>query len=258
MVTGAATGIGAAIAGRLAADGHAVMVADIDAAGARARAEALRVGGHAAEAVVVDISDSEGVDELAIETDAWATTLGQPVRVLVNNAGITGPHGGFADYDQAALRRVIDIDLVGTMLCTQALLPLLLAAVTPTSDEAHAGNPTATIVNLASIAGRQGNPRLAPYSAAKAGVIGFTKSLGKELAATGLRVHAVAPGGVGGTDIARAGGPRATATATAVTAATPMGRLATPDEIAALVVWLCSPECSYTTGAVHDISGGRA
>jgi NAD(P)-dependent dehydrogenase (short-subunit alcohol dehydrogenase family) len=245
LVTGAAVGIGAAIARRLAADGFAIAVADIDPAGAETRVAALREAGHAAHAFTVDISDAASVDALVAAVHEWGGTI----DALVNNAGITGPHGSFATYDRATWRRVIDIDLVGTMLCTQAVMPIMLA------------QGSGRIVNIASIAGKEGNPNLAPYSAAKAGVIGFTKAIGRELAAKGVLVNAVAPGGVGGTAIVGAAGTSgtdATQQRNAVTAGTPMGRLAVPDEIAALVSWLCSPECSYSTGAVYDISGGRA
>lgn len=245
LVTGAAVGIGAAIATRLATDGYAVAVADVDTAGADARVAALREQGHAARAFTVDVSDAASVDALVAAVQAW----GGSIDALVNNAGITGPHGSFATYDRATWRKVLEVDLVGTMLCTQAVMPIMT------------GQGRGRIVNIASIAGKEGNPNLAPYAAAKAGVIGFTKAIGRELAATGVIVNAVAPGGVGGTAIVGAAGTPTTDAAqqrTSVTAGTPMGRLATPEEIAALVSWLCSPECSYSTGAVYDISGGRA
>ncbi|MSV89690.1 MAG: SDR family oxidoreductase, partial [Actinobacteria bacterium] len=123
------------------------------------------------------------------------------------------------------------------------------------------GRGRGRIVNIASIAGKDGNPNLAAYSAAKAGVIGFTKAVGRELASSGVLVNAVAPGGVGGTAILTSSGSSSADASTqqgTVTASTPMRRLAVPEEIAALVSWLCSPECSYSTGAVYDISGGRA
>ena len=166
LVTGAAVGIGAAIATRLAQDGFAIAVADIDLPGAEARAAALVAAGHDARAFEVDIADGDDVDRLVAEVLAWHGRI----DVLVNNAGITGTHGSFAGYDRALLRRVIEIDLVGTMLCTQAVLPAMI-------DRGEG-----RIVNMASIAGKDGNPNLAPYAAAKAGVIAFTKSLGRELA----------------------------------------------------------------------------
>ncbi len=245
IVTGSAVGIGAAIATRLAADGCAIAVADIDEAGGESRAAALRAEGHDARAFTVDIADATSVDALCAAVHQWQGSI----DILVNNAGITGPHGSFATYDRARMRNVIEVDLIGTMLCTQAALSFMQAA------------GSGRIVNIASIAGKDGNPNLAPYSAAKAGVIGFTKALGRELASVGIVVNAIAPGGVSGTAIsgsAGTAGPLASSQKDAVAASTPMGRLATPDEIAALVSWLCSPECSYSTGAVYDISGGRA
>jgi 3-oxoacyl-[acyl-carrier protein] reductase len=242
IVTGAATGIGAAIAQRLARDGFAIAVADIDAARAGERAAALRVAGHTAHAVTVDVADASSVAAMVEAVRSSSATI----DVLVNNAGITGPHHAFVDYPREAMLQVIAIDLIGTMQCTQAVLPAMLT------------HGAGRIVNIASIAGKDGNPSLAPYAAAKAGIIAFTKSLGRELAASGIAVNAVAPGGVGGTDIARGLGPAARPTGAQVATGTPMGRLARPDEIAALVSWLCSPECSYSTGAVYDISGGRA
>lgn len=241
IVTGGATGIGRAIVERLVRDGFAVVVADIDGGRAEAVAAELQAGGAAALAVAVDVADEQSVAQLVPAVAAWSPTI----DVLVNNAGITGPHLSFVEYPLTTIRKVLDVDLVGTMLCTQAVLPSMVA------------QGRGRIVNLASIAGKDGNPRLAPYAAAKAGIIAFTKSIGRELAASGVLVNAVAPGGVGGTEIAK-DAVRGPHQGNAVAAATPMGRLATPTEIAALVAWLCSAECSYSTGAVYDISGGRA
>jgi NAD(P)-dependent dehydrogenase (short-subunit alcohol dehydrogenase family) len=215
VITGGAVGIGAAIAARLANDGHTIAVADIDATKAEACATALRDAGHEARAFVVDVAQEDSVRALIAEVLAWRGAI----DVLVNNAGITGPHGSFSTYDTSIVRRIIDID------------------------------------------GKDGNPNLAAYSAAKAGVIGFTNAVGRELASKGVFVNAVAPGGVGGTAILTSSGSSTSDAASqqgAVTANTPLGRLAAPGEIAALVSWLCSAECSYSTGAVYDISGGRA
>jgi 3-oxoacyl-[acyl-carrier protein] reductase len=241
IITGSATGIGAAIARRLASDGFAIAVADVDETGAAARVDELRAQGHDARAVVVDVAEARSVESMVASVLTWSSTI----DVLVNNAGITGPHHAYADYPLDALRAVLDIDLVGTMLCTRAVLPAMLA---------QGGG---RIVNIASIAGKDGNAGLAPYAAAKGGVIAFTKSIGRGLAGDGIIVNAIAPGGVGGTDIARDNTAVANY-ATQVAATTPIGRLAAPEEIAALASWLCSPECSYSSGAVYDISGGRA
>lgn len=243
IITGAATGIGWAIAQRLAADGCAVAIADIAGDRARDQAATLSATGATAIGVTVDVAREDSVRQMVDEVLAWHPTI----DVLVNNAGITGPHLPFTDYPLEVIRRVIDIDLIGTMLCTQAVLPVMLR------------DGGGRIVNIASIAGKDGNPRLAPYAAAKAGIIALTKSVGRELADHGIVINAVAPGGVGGTEIARPhAGVRPPDQANQVASATPMGRLAQPDEVAALVAWLCSPECSYSTGAVYDISGGRA
>jgi 3-oxoacyl-[acyl-carrier protein] reductase len=242
IVTGGAAGIGAAIAQRLARDGFAIAVADIDTAAATACAEDVRARGHEARPFTVDVADPASVGAMVRAVLAWAPTI----DVLVNNAGITGPHHPFVDYPLDAMRAVLEVDHVGTMLCTQAGLPTMV------------GQGQGRIVNLASIAGKDGNAELAPYAAAKGGIIAFTKSMGRGLAGNGIVVNAIAPGGVGGTDIARGLGAAATATSGKVTAGTPMGRLAAPAEIAALAAWLCSPECSYSTGAIYDISGGRA
>jgi NAD(P)-dependent dehydrogenase (short-subunit alcohol dehydrogenase family) len=243
IVTGAGAGIGAAIARRLAHDGFTIVVADIDSERAHATTAALEGAGHRALSVQVDVSDARSVDALVHRVLQWSPEI----DVLVNNAGIVGPHGQFAEYPRDDMLKVINVDLIGTMLCTQAVLPAMIAR--------RAGR----VVNIASIAGKDGSPQLAPYAAAKGGVIAFTKSIARELASTGVIVNAVAPGGVGGTEITQAVDPSVADDIRARAAtSTPMGRLAVPDEIAALVAWLCSPQCSYSTGAVYDISGGRA
>ncbi len=245
IVTGGAVGIGAAIATRLASDGYAIAVADIDPRSGEVCAEVLRAAGHDARAFTVDVATEDSVSALVDAVLEWRGGI----DALVNNAGITGPHGPFGTYDTDVMRRVIEIDLIGTMLCTRAVIPHM------------ATRGRGRIVNIASIAGKDGNPNLAAYSAAKAGVIGFTKAVGRGLAASGVGVNAVAPRGVGGTAILTSSGSssaQATSQQGTVMANTPMERLAVPDEIAALVSWLCSPECSYSTGAVYDISGGRA
>ena len=233
IVTGAAAGIGAAVTRRLVAEGARVALLDIVDAQALATEQS-----QDAIAVTCDIRSGEAVaSAVATVVDSFGG-----IDIVVNNAGVTGAVAGLADLPEEEFLRVLDIDLVGTYRVTRAALPYLLT-----------GGWT-RVVNIASISGKDGNPKMTAYAAAKAGVIGFTKALGRELATTGVLVNAVAPGGVSDTNISR-GAP---AEMSAVSPVHPMGRLATPDEVAALVAWLCSDQVSFSTGAVYDISGGRA
>jgi 3-oxoacyl-[acyl-carrier protein] reductase len=233
IVTGGAQGIGLAVAERFVESGAKVAIWDMDADLAAESAKAL--GGVA---VTVDISDWPSVERAMAETEK---ALG-PVSILVNSAGIAGPSHTVDEYPVEAWRQVIDIDLNGTFYTNRAVVPGMKA------------RNYGRIVNIASIAGKEGNPRAAAYSAAKAGVIGLTKSLGKELAEYDIAVNCVTP----------------------VTAATrildqvdeafieymrskiPRGRFIKVEEIAAMVTWMCSEESNFTTGAVFDLSGGRA
>lgn len=235
IVTGAARGIGAAIAERLAADGATVAVADVDEAAAND--QAARMGG-AAFGLGVDVTDFESARAMVEAVVGRAGHL----DILVNNAGISGLSVPLADYPLDEWRRVLSIDLDGVFHCCRAAVPHLQA------------RGYGRIVNVASIAGKEGNPNLSAYSAAKAGVIGLTKSLGKELATSGVLVNCVTPAVI------------ATAMNSTVSEETlrymlskiPMGRSGEVQEVAALVAWLASDECSFSTGAVFDISGGRA
>ncbi|MDO5604871.1 MAG: SDR family NAD(P)-dependent oxidoreductase [Paracoccus sp. (in: a-proteobacteria)] len=164
------------------------------------------------------------------------------IDILVNAAGITGPTLPLEDYTLADWRRTIDTNLTGTFLCCRAVVPVMRR------------HNRGRIVNLASIAGKEGNAAMAAYSAAKAGVIAMTKALAKELADTEIRVNAVAPAMIG-TDLVAQMSPDVRA---AMGAKIPLGRLGRPDEVAALIAWLSSAECSFSTGAVFDLSGGRA
>jgi NAD(P)-dependent dehydrogenase (short-subunit alcohol dehydrogenase family) len=226
-VTGGGKGIGRAIAEHLNRAGARVWVWDI-----------TQGQGDWAGSVAVDITKP---DQIAM---AVAQTLAQTpeIDVLVNVAGFLGGYGPFERLERDALRSVIEVNLMGTIEVTRQLLPHLRRS------------SRGRIVNMGSLAGKEGLPNMAAYSAASAGVIAFTKALGKELADTALRVNCVAPGPIA-TDLITDLGP---AVVGGMVAASPLKRLGTVDEVAALVVWLCSDACSFNTGAVFDMSGGRA
>jgi 2-dehydro-3-deoxy-L-rhamnonate dehydrogenase (NAD+) len=233
IITGGARGIGFAIAERFVASGAKVALWDVD--GRQAAAAAQRIPGAIAEEV--DVADAAAV---ARATAASETRLG-PTDILVASAGITGPNLPVAEYPVEAWRQVIDIDLTGVFLCCRAVVPGMQA------------RNYGRIVNIASIAGKEGNPNAAAYSAAKAGVIGLTKSLGKELAQTGIRVNCVTPAAVK-TDIFN---QMTEQHIQFMLSKIPMGRFGLVEEIASLVAFLASEDCSFSTGAVFDISGGR-
>jgi 3-oxoacyl-[acyl-carrier protein] reductase len=233
-VTGGAAGIALAVASRLAASGAKVALWDLDEA---ALAEAAtKVGGALAQAL--DVTDARAVDEAARTA---AERLGG-IDVLVCSAGITGPNATTWEYPVDAWRRVFDVNVHGLFYCNRAVVPIM-------RDGGYG-----RIVNIASVAGKEGNPNAPAYSASKAAVIALTKSLGKELAKTQIRVNCVTPAAV------------RTAIFDQMTqqhidfmlSKIPMGRFGTVDEIAALVCWLASEDCSFATGAVFDASGGRA
>jgi 2-dehydro-3-deoxy-L-rhamnonate dehydrogenase (NAD+) len=233
VVTGGASGLGFAIAERLAQSGAKVVIWDIDDAAARAAAKKL--GGFA---IAVDVGD------IAAVTQAVGETLGlvPAIDVLVNNAGITGPNVKLWDYPAQDWRQVFAVNLDGTFHCCRAVLPHM--------RERNYGR----IVNIASVAGKEGNPNASAYSASKAAVIALTKSLGKELADTAIRVNCVTPAAVRTPLFAR----MTQAHIDYMLSKIPLGRFGEPQEIAALVTWLASEECSFSTGAVFDLSGGRA
>jgi 2-dehydro-3-deoxy-L-rhamnonate dehydrogenase (NAD+) len=234
IVTGAARGIGRAIADRMSASGARIAIWDIDGAAASNTAASIM---NAVD-YVADVTDPASIEAALAATTAQ---IGAP-DILVNNAGITGPNHPLDQYPIDDWRRVIEIDLLGVFYCCRAVVPAMRRR-----NHGH-------IVNIASIAGKEGNPNASAYSAAKAGVIGLTKSLGKELADTGIRVNAVAPAAAK-TDIFN---QMTEAQIAYMLSKIPMGRFVQVEEIAALVAWLCSDECSFATGAVFDISGGRA
>lgn len=235
LVTGAARGIGFAIASRLATDGARVALLDLDAAGAEAAAK--KIGGGAIS-LAADVTKAADVDAAVRRVvDAWGR-----LDILVNNAGITGRSFPIWELSDEDWRRVIEADLTSVFLCCRAGVKVML------------GQRSGRIINIASIAGKEGNPTLVPYSAAKAGVIGLTKALAKEVCTRGILVHAVAPAVIG-TELLQ---QMEQSTVDLLVSKIPMGRVGRPEEVAALVAWLASDDCSFTTGAVHDLSGGRA
>jgi len=234
LVTGAARGIGYAIAARLAADGARVALLDLDGAAAKA---AARIG-PSALALTADVTVASEVEAAVRQVVAAFGRL----DILVNNAGITGRSFPIWELSDEDWRRVIDVDLTSVFYCCRSAVRVML--------EQGSGR----IVNIASIAGKEGNPTLVPYSAAKAGVIGLTKALAKEVCTRGILVHAVAPAVIG-TELLQ---QMEQSTVDLLVSKIPMGRVGRPEEVAALVAWLASDACSFTTGAVHDLSGGRA
>ncbi|WP_321961375.1 SDR family NAD(P)-dependent oxidoreductase [Paraburkholderia sp. J7] len=236
VVTGGAGGIGRAIAARLQRDGHRVALWDLDGDAAAQVAATLPEG--ISMGVRVDVTDETSV---AAAMHATLARFGA-LHVLVNSAGATGPVANVADCDLAAWQRCIDVNLRSVFLCSRA-------AVQPMRDAGFG-----RIVNLASIAGKEGNPQMSAYSAAKAGVIAFTKSMGKELALTPIRVNCIAPAVIETALLAQMT-PDALG---ASLAKIPMQRAGTADEAANLVAWLASDQCSFSSGATFDLSGGRA
>lgn len=235
LVTGAARGIGLAVARRLHGEGLAVALADLDLDSARRHVETL---GERALALEVDVTDLGSVERMVADVhDRWGR-----FDILVNCAGILGPAAPVTSYPLTAWRQILATNLDGVFHCCRAALPLMQA------------RGWGRIVNLASIAGKEGNPNAAAYAASKGGVIAFTKALGKEVATDGILVNAVAPALID-TDMTADLPP---AMREYVISRIPMGRTGAAAEVAALVAWLCSDECSFSTGAVYDISGGRA
>ena len=235
LVTGAARGIGLAIAERLVSEGASVTLVDREAESVKASAQKI---GPAALPIAADLTRSDDVERAVREAhERWGR-----LDIVVNNAAITGRTVPLWELSDRDWDEVIACDLTGVFYMSRACVRLMLA------------QGSGRIINIASIAGKEGNPTLVPYSTAKAGVIGFTKALAKEVATRGIFVNAVAPAVIG-TDILKG---VAKETIDYMVSKIPMGRVGTPAEVAALVAWLASDECSFSTGAVYDISGGRA
>jgi len=234
LVTGAARGIGLAIASRFVAEGARVALVDVDS-GVEGAATRL---GEQALGLIADVTATAEVERVVASVhQRWGR-----LDVVVNNAGITGGSRLTWEVSDEEWQRVLAVDLTSVFLVSRAAVRIML------------GQGSGRIVNIASIAGKEGNPTLVPYSTAKAGVIGFTKALAKEVATRGILVNAVAPAVIG-TDMVR---QMSRETVDMLVAKIPMGRIGRPEEVAALVTWLASDECSFSTGAVYDLSGGRA
>ena len=235
VITGGAAGIGFAIAQRLIASGGRVSVWDRDAAGLDKAKARLTAG---IDTRVVDVADAASVDAA---TRAAASALGR-IDALVCSAGISGPNTTTWEYPVEAWRQVMEVNVNGVFLCNRAVVPVML--------KQNYGR----IVNIASVAGKEGNPNASAYSASKAAVIGLTKSLGKELAKTGIRANCVTPAAVKTAIFDQMSQQHIDFMLSKI----PMGRFGQVEEIAALVGWLCTEDCSFSTGAVFDLSGGRA
>lgn len=235
VVTGGATGLGYAIAARLIASGGSVTLWDRDA---QALKRAVGQLGTAAHAVEVDVSSHASVQRAVQATRQRS----QRVDALVNSAGVTGPNTKVWEYPVDAWQQVMDVNLNGLFYCCREIVPLM--------RDAGYGR----IVNIASVAGKDGNPNASAYSASKAAVIALTKSLGKELADTSIRVNCVTPAAVKTAIFDQMSEQHIQFMLSKI----PMGRFGTPEEVAALVGWLCTEECSFSTGAVFDLSGGRS
>ena len=236
-ITGGARGIGYAVAERMLQSGTSVVLWDVTADRLKSSQAELSKRGKV-ETCVVDITDEAQVLAAA---DAAVKAFGK-IDILVNSAGITGPNQKTWEYSSKDFRLVQDINLIGTFHCCKAVIAPMMKA------------DYGRIINIASIAGKDGNPNAPAYSASKAAVIGLTKSLGKELAQTGIRVNALTPAAAKTEMFSQMTETHINFMLSKI----PMNRFVTVEEISAMICWMASEECSFTTGAVFDISGGRA
>ena len=240
VITGGAVGIGFAIAERVLASGGAVTLWDRDEAALQRAKTQLDAGLTAGpvNVVIVNVADHASVVNAVTQTVA----INPAIDALVNSAGITGPNVKVWDYPPQDWQDVMQVNLNGLFYCCREVVPHMRA------------RNYGRIVNIASVAGKDGNPNASAYSASKAAVMALTKSLGKELADTGVRVNCVTPAAVK-TAIFDQMSPEHIAF---MLSKIPMGRFGTPEEVAAMVAWLCTEDCSFSTGAVFDLSGGRS
>jgi 2-dehydro-3-deoxy-L-rhamnonate dehydrogenase (NAD+) len=234
VVTGAASGIGRAVAARLTAEGAKVSLWDRNQTALAEAASEM----HSPHQAALDIAD---FDQVVRDMEQTASDLGK-IDILVASAAITGPNMTLWEYPVEDWRQVIEVNLNGVFYCNRAVVPHMQR------------NGYGRIVNLASIAGKEGNPNASAYSASKAAVIGLTKSLGKELAKTEIRVNCVTPAAVQTPMFAQMSQSHIDFMLSKI----PIGRFGRIAEVTSLICWLASEECSFSTGAVFDVSGGRA
>ena len=235
VITGGAVGLGFAIAQRMQASGAQVTLWDRNA---QALEDARSRLGDGVATVLVDVADHASVVAAVGQTRA----LRDSVDILVNSAGITGPNVKLWDYPPEDWVQVQQVNLNGLFFCCREIVPLMRS------------QNYGRIVNIASVAGKDGNPNASAYSASKAAVIGLTKSLGKELADTGIRVNCVTPAAVKTAIFDQMSAEHIAFMLSKI----PMGRFGTPEEVAAMVAWLSTEDCAFSTGAVFDLSGGRS
>lgn len=238
IVTGAGTGIGEAIAHRLARAGAAIAVVDIDTASAAQTAEQIRGAGGQALAVQADVTSRQAVESMVAQTLA---AFGH-IDILVNNAGIAGRSVPLWELEDEDWRQVLELNLTAAFYCSRAVIRHMM------------NRRWGRIINIASIAGKEGNPNMIPYSASKAGVIGLTKALAKEVTRYNILVNAVSPAVIR-TKILEQVTPEQVEY---MTSRIPLARTGTPEEVAAVVHFLASEDSSFVTGQCYDVSGGRA